>query len=318
MKCKVAFVGAGYMTSEHLKAFNDISGVELSGIYSRTRSRAESLAKQFSVSHVCNSIAELYQITKADLIVVSVPELSTRSVMDEVFKFPWLSLIEKPAGYDIEDAENILKESKKYSSKAYVALNRRHYGSTQNVLSALKETKGTRLIQINDQEDVKAALAAGQPELVAQNWMYANSIHLIDYFQLFARGSLVSVENIIPWNPNSPFLVMSKLIYDSGDIGIYQAVWNAPGPWSVVVSTQERRFEMRPIESAFEQVYGKRILEPMPSTEWDSLYKPGLRRQAEFAVKAALNQGDDIVSSLPTLEQALNTMKITRKIYFDE
>jgi hypothetical protein len=56
----------------------------------------------------------------------------------------------------------------------------------------------------------------------------------------------------------------------------------------------------------------------MPSTEWDSLYKPGLRRQAEFAVKAALNQGDDIVSSLPTLEQALNTMKITRKIYFDE
>ncbi len=44
--CKVAFVGAGYMGTEHAKAFADVPGVELSGIFSRTRERAEKLAKE--------------------------------------------------------------------------------------------------------------------------------------------------------------------------------------------------------------------------------------------------------------------------------
>ena len=315
--CKIAFIGAGYMTSEHLKAFKDIPNVELTGIYSRTRSRAEALAKEFRLPNVCDSVDELYKSTKADLVVVSVPELSTRLVLTEVFTFPWVSLIEKPVGYDVDDAEKIFDQLKKQNAKAYVALNRRHYGSTRNVLAALTQNDGNRLIQIHDQEDAKAALAAGQPELVVRNWMYANSIHLIDYFQLFARGELLSVENIIPWDPHSPFLVLAKLTYDSGDIGIYQAVWNAPGPWSVVISTQQKRFEMRPVESACEQLYGKRTLEPLPPAEWDARFKPGLRMQAELAVKAVGQKHGGIIE-LPTLEQALKAMKITRKIYFNE
>lgn len=315
MKCKVAFIGAGYMATEHLKAFNGIASVELAGIYSRTRSRAEQLAEHYGIQQVFDSIVDLYNQTKADLVVISVPELAAREVATIAFQFPWICLFEKPAGFNVEDAEEIIKVQRQFSAKAFVALNRRHYGSTRAVLASLKKTHGPRLIQVLDQEDTAAALALGHPELVVQNWMYANSIHLIDYFQIFCRGSLINIENIIPWDPKDPFLIMSKLTYDSGDIGIYQAVWNAPGPWSVVVSTTEKRFEMRPVESAFEQIYGKRVLEPLPVDERDNLFKPGIREQAELAVKAVLEK--NVPVKLPTLDEALTVMKITRKIYFN-
>jgi len=309
---KVSFVGAGYMTSEHLKVFAEISDVKLEGIYSRTRSKSEALAQRFDLSAVCDSISDLYQRTKADLLVISVPELAVREVCLEAFKYPWTCLIEKPAGYNYEDAETIVSAAKNSNSKAYVALNRRHYSATINVLNDISTINQTRLIHVYDQENPKAALAAGQPELVVENWMYANSIHMIDYFSFLGRGNIVNVENIIPWNPKKPEFVLSKISYDSGDIGIYEAVWNAPGPWSVVITTEEKRWEMRPLEQAFVQNYGSRKQEPVSISEWDTKFKAGLRVQAEEAIKAISGK----LHNLPTLDDALESMKLVKAFYF--
>ena len=106
-RCKVAFVGAGYMATEHAKAFRDITGVELAGIYSRTAVRAEAVAKDLGIQTTCGSIAELHAKTAADLVVIAVPELSLRNVAAECFHYPWTCLIEKPAGYNVADAEAI-------------------------------------------------------------------------------------------------------------------------------------------------------------------------------------------------------------------
>jgi predicted dehydrogenase len=115
--CRVAFVGAGYMTGEHIKAFKDVPGVEVSGIQSRTKSRAEKLAADFEVGLVCDSIADLYERTRAHLVVISVPELSASEVCAEAFKYPWTCLIEKPAGYNLVDATHILEEAVAQNSK---------------------------------------------------------------------------------------------------------------------------------------------------------------------------------------------------------
>lgn len=245
---KISFIGAGNMTSEHIKAFADIANVKLVGIYSRTRKKSENIAFLNPGMIVCDSMEELYSKLKPDLVVISVPELSTESVCLEALKYPWVCLIEKPVGYNYENAEIILEAARKNNSKAYVALNRRHHSSTINVLKDMATVNQQRVINIYDQENPNAALIAGQPELVVENWMYANSIHMIDYFSILGRGKVITIENIIKWNPKYPNFVLSKLTYDSGDIGIYQAVWNAPGPWAVVVSTQEKRWEMRPLE----------------------------------------------------------------------
>jgi len=309
--CRVAFVGAGYMTSEHLKAFNDVPGVELCGIYSRTMDRAEKLAEEFSVRVVCDSMSELYDKTRADLVVVSVPELSVREVCLDAFQYPWRCLIEKPAGYDLEDARRIVASATANKRLAFVALNRRHYSSTRMLLKDVGRQKGQRLIHIYDQEDPIAARAAGQPELVVQNWMYANSIHMIDYLSILGRGKIVSVDRIVPWNAEVPCFVVAKISYDSGDIGIYEAVWNGPGPWAVTVTTQEKRWEMRPLEQASFQPYGSRKLDPGTIHEWDSKFKPGLRAQAAEAVKAATGKPH----TLPSLEDAMKSMELVAAIY---
>lgn len=309
--CNVAVVGAGYMAREHLRALGDVPGVALTGIHSLTRARAEAVAAEFGVSEVYGSIGEMYERTKADLLVVAVPELAANAVSRAAFEYPWTVLLEKPAGYNVADAEDIERCARERGRRAYVALNRRHYGSTRAVLADLAGQGGRRLIKIQDQENPIAALKAGQPRVVVKNWMYANAIHLIDYFTFLGRGRITEVMPVLRWDAESPSYVVAALHYDSGDVGVYEAVWNSPGPWAVTVNTPEKRWEMRPVEKAAFQMAGKRTLEPFPDAAWDTAFKPGLRRQAELAVQAA--RGGQV--ALPTLADALQSMRLAQAIY---
>ncbi len=308
---KVAFVGAGLMAEHHIHAFADIPDVMLSGIYSRTRSRAEVLAQKYAIANVYGSVDDLYAGTQADMVVIAVPELSVNSVCKTAFDYPWQALVEKPAGYDLADAETIAAVARAKGRRAFVALNRRHYSSTRVVFQQIEEFQGPRLVNVFDQENPQVALDAGRPRLVTDNWMYANSIHVIDYLRLFCRGNVTEVENIVRWNPANPLFVVAKVAFSSGDVGIYQAVWNAPGPWSVVVNTQGKRWEMRPLEQAVSQVYKSRENMTIEVHHWDQKFKPGLRMQAEQAVKAVCG----VPNLLPSLEDGLETMKLVSQIY---
>ncbi|MAU63818.1 MAG: oxidoreductase [Flavobacteriaceae bacterium] len=309
-KIKIAFIGAGNMTTEHIKCFYDEKNVELTGIFSRTRIRSESLSKLFNIKYVCDSVEELYNKTKADLVIVCVPILMNKIICFEVFKYPWMSLIEKPVGYNYSEAKEILLEQKKQEANSFVALNRRHYNSTTVAYNDFENIDGVRIVQIQDQEDLLLAQKANHPKLVLKNWMYANSIHLIDYLSVFCRGEVISVDNTIPWS-NKLFYVLSKIQYSSGDIGIYQCIWNGPGPWSVSISSLERRYEIRPLEKGFFQEKNSRIINEIDVSEWDKNYKPGLRMQAYQAIKAVRKKQHN----LPSLEEGLKTMKLIKNIY---
>ncbi|MEK7247812.1 MAG: Gfo/Idh/MocA family oxidoreductase [Chloroflexota bacterium] len=309
--CRVAIVGAGGMSRQHIRAFKDVPGVQIVGVHSRTRSRAEGLAAEFGVPAVFDSIAAMHDATQADLVVVSVPELSTNAVCKACFEHPWTALIEKPAGYNIIDAEDIEAAVRAKNRRAYVALNRRQYGSTRAVVADLANQSAPRLIKVQDQEYPAAGLKGGQPQIVVDNWMYANAIHLIDFFTVFGRGKITDVVPVIHWDPKLPRYVAARISFDSGDIGLYDAVWNAPGPWAVSVTTPDKRWEMRPVEKATWQVLGTRVLEPAAEDPWDTAFKPGLRRQAELAVRAAAGQSTE----LPTLSDALVSMRLAQAIY---
>ena len=69
---KVAFIGAGYMTTEHLKAFSNLPGVNIAGIYSRTKERAIKLKADYPTLLICNSISELYKKLTPDLVIIAV------------------------------------------------------------------------------------------------------------------------------------------------------------------------------------------------------------------------------------------------------
>ena len=134
---------------------------------------------------------------------------------------------------------------------------------------------------------------------------------IIDYFNIFCRGTITDIKPIIKWNPEEPLYVSSFLEYSSGDIGIYQANWFSPGPWSVSISTPNRRWEMRPLETASFQSINSRKKEDLKIHKWDKLFKPGLRYQAEEFVKSFYG----ISNSLPTIETSLKSMKLVKSIY---
>lgn len=307
---KIAIVGAGYMAQEHAKAFASLPGVQIVGVVGRTPERAQALADSYG-ARVFDSIDAMHSETRADVLVVAVSELAMRVACFEAFRHPWVCLLEKPVGHNLPEAQVILAEAQRSGAQAYVALNRRTYASTRQALAELAADDSPRLISVLDQQNIQAALDSGEPEAVARNYMYANSIHLIDYLNLFGRGDIVAVEPTVPWNPDQPGFVVATVRYASGDVGVYQAVWDGPGPWTVSVTNRSLRAEMRPLEKLGIQRAGERRLTEQPGDPIDSEFKPGLRWQAEQLLVARAGQA----SSLATLAEATRSMALCADIY---
>ena len=306
----VAFVGAGPTGKAHVQAFRDVPGVKLAGIMNRSRAKAEAAAAELGIESVHDSVAELYAKTRADLVVVTVSILSVRAVLQECMAHPWAILVEKPPGIDMSEAEDLLAEARRLGARIYVAMNRRAMSSTRLVLEDLATNPGHRFIQVCGQEDSERLATVHPPEVVSRA-MYANSIHCIDYLRLLGRGEITDIQVSGRWNPVTKTPVSAWITFSSGDIGSYIGVWDAPSPWSVSVTTATKRWEMRPLEKAAEQLRGQFVLTPHEPHEWDRLYKPGFRWQSEQVVRA--------VAGLPhtavTLEDAVATMSLIAQIY---
>lgn len=310
-ECKVAIVGAGNMAREHARVFNNIPNVRLVGIYSRTRSKAELLANEFGINEVYNSISELFEKTQPDLVVLAVIETAMKSVTLECLDYPCTILMEKPPGLTFVESTEIEGAVKKAGRKVLVGLNRRFLSSTRTAYVDLAQNKSPRFIHVQDQQSLIDAKSLGHSDPVVKNWMYANSIHLIDYLRYFGRGEITSINPIIPWKPETSQIVMAQILFSSGDIGIYEGIWQGPGPWAVSISTPEMRWELRPLEKAVYQNLGERNLHSVDVHSWDLKFKPGFRLQADMAVAAALNKQ----SESPTIHDAMDTMRLIHGIF---
>ena len=299
------------MAEEHVKAFSGVPNVQITGVFSRTRPRAEALAARYGITHVCDSVPELYNQTKAQLVVVAVSVMAMHAVGSNCLNYPWKILLEKPPGRNLQEAEDLAALARAKNYQVLVALNRRFLSSTCAVLSDLEQLAGPRFIKVQDQQDLTVARRHGHPEAVVRDWMYGNSIHVIDYLILLGRGKVTEIIPFRRWTPENPQLVLAGIKFDSGDTGLYEGIWNGPGPWAVSVSLPDKCWEMRPLEEAAYQLRGERRQTPLDIHVWDKEYKPGFRLQAEMAVAAARGE----VSRFPTLDDTLETMRLIAGIF---
>lgn len=307
----IAVIGAGYMANEHIKAFNSIPQVQVTGLYSRSHERATQLANQYQIAFIAKSIKELYEKTQAHLVVVAVTETALPLIMQEILQYPWAILFEKPVGLSLQQAEAFYNQVENAQAKAIVALNRRFYSSSCAVLKELENADGKRYIQINDYQSLQQAKDLQYPPEVQAGLMFANSIHLIDYFKFLGRGSIENINVVQHWEPHSNKPVIAHLTYNSGDEGLYQGIWHGPGPWAISVVTNTHYFELKPLETATFRTQQERKLQSLPISEEDRDYKPGLRQQAMQAVRFAHNLDNNSV----TLKDSLQTMKLIHQIY---
>jgi len=309
---KIAIIGAGYMAEEHIKVFHSLSEAKVVGIYSRTLDKSAHLASKYNIDFVAKSIPELYNQTEASLVVIAVNIEETYNIASMSFKYPWIILLEKPAGCDLQEADALLKLAKQTKSNIYVALNRRYYSSTKYVIEDLKHNHDKKYIHIQDQQDLHLSSEHRFHPKVIKNWMFANSIHLIDYLTLFCSGEVESITPIIRWDPNNPNIVIAKVKYTSGDIGIYEGIWNgSPGPWSVSINTKSKRYEMRPLESCQYQLQNERILNNTELSWQDKKWKPGLYLQAKDCINKLREENHSLVS----LEESYKSMRLVAEIF---
>lgn len=307
---RIAFVGAGFMATEHARAFAALPGVEIVGFVGRSPEKVRTLAESHGAP-VFDDIASLWAETRADAVVVAVPELSCRAVCEQVFEYPWTSLLEKPVGRNLADAEHLLALAAEKQHRTFVALNRRSFAATRGALDTLAADDGPRFILVHDTQDTNVARSVGQPEAVIADWMFANSIHLVDYVRIFGRGEIEDVTVGLPFDDAKPDSVSATIRFSSGDRAVYFGAWNKPGPWYVTAANGQTRIELRPLEQLGVQKLGERALAIAEADPDDTNFKPGLLHQAREFLK--LLSGSP--STLATLDDATQSMRLVARIY---
>ncbi len=306
-KIKIVIIGAGNMANQYLKVLSKNKKIELSGIFSRTFQKAEKLKKIFKIKNNLNSITNLYNQTNADIVIVTVPGDYMLKTTLKCMKFPWLIFIEKPPGLNFQEYIQLLNHSKINNKKIYVGMNRRYFSSTINLNRKLTKINEPRSIHIYDQQDTLAAKKRGKSKKLLRNWMYANSIHLIDYISFLTRG-VIRKKYFIYRGKNE---INCYLIFSSGDTVNYICRWNKPGPWQVKVSTKKHYFEMSPLEILrIKSAYNKKNL-ILDISDDDKKFKTGLKLQIDNLMKVFLNKKNNLVD----LTGMYKTMKLVKEIY---
>lgn len=307
---KIAFIGAGFMATEHARAFASLPGVEIAGFAGRSPDKVRALAASHNAP-VFNDIESLWTETRADAVVVAVPELACRAVCEQVFEYPWVSLLEKPVGRNLADAEYLLTLAREKDHRAFVALNRRSFAATRHALDTISGDESPRFILVHDTQDTNVARSVGQPEDVIADWMFANSIHLVDYVRVFGRGEIEEVVVGLPFDDEAPDSVSATIGFTSGDRAVYFGAWNKPGPWFVTAANAKARIELRPLEQMGVQMLGERVLALADADPDDVNFKPGLVHQAREFMKIL----SGTPSVLATLDDATQSMRLVARIY---
>ena len=308
---KVSIVGAGKISDHYIKVLRSFKNVKIEGIVSKSEKSSKIKSQKFNIPYFGNSIDQMMDIIKPNIVIVCVTPSETLKVCFNLFKHNCISLIEKPLGLSLNDSKKILAIAKKSKQKSFVALNRRYFNSTKLLLKKLSNDKSKRIVSVFDQEDTEAAKKNGHKPLVIKNWMYVNSIHLIDYFTFLCRGKIKKVYSQKIKLNNKQYFKSATILFTSGDIGIYHAYWNRPSPWKISISCDKSHFYMSPIEKLFEK-NNKGQMISYKESEYDKEYKPGFY----FMVKNLLNVYTRQKNNLVSLEENIKTMDLIKRIYF--
>ena len=268
----ICLIGAGYMAEEYLKVLSD-KKLKCFGIHSRTKSKINYLKEKYNIKKIFKNIREINNSEEIDSIIIAVNEISTFKILNKLNLKKFKILCEKPVGVNYDESQKILKLIKKNRSSLFVSMNRRYFNSTIKAKNYVKNKTGKRFIYINDQQ-----IQNRKKAVVNKQMMYGNSVHLIDYINMFGRGSLKKIIKIKKNEFKKMSETISKIFLSSGDEILYTCNWNSAGAWSVNIIQSNQRCELKPLENLMheELVNGKRIRKNYNVIGYDKKFKPGL------------------------------------------
>lgn len=193
-------------------------------------------------------------------------------------------LVEKPAGQDIAEVEKTKVLAKQCEAKVFVAYNRRFYASVMAAQRMIAEDGGATSLNYEITEWSHVIDNLDIAPSIKRNWFMANTSHVVDLaFYLGGKPKQLAsfVDGKTAWHPSSANFAGAG-VTESDALFCYHGNWNAPGRWSLEVSTSKRRYIFRPMEQLQVQELGSvKINAVKVDDSRDMEFKPGLYAQTK-------------------------------------
>ena len=218
---------------------------------------------------------------------------------------------EKPGFLYPSELDDVYSLSKAKGANVFYAYNRRFFASVLKAEEIIKEDGGVKSFNFEFTEWGHVIEKLNKPKGDLENWMYANSTHVIDLaFYLGGNPIEMSAFNSGEISWHKPAVFAGAGITDRGALFDYAANWAAPGRWSVEILTSKHRLYFRPMEQLQIQQLGSVAINSVEIDDsLDKEYKPGFFLQT----KAFLN---DDTSRLCSVEyQLFSVNNIYSKIH---
>ena len=308
----ILLVGAGPMALAYAATLNAL-GRDYS-VCGRGRDSAERFAQQTNVQPGTGDLRDQLEAraTRPDCAIVATGILdlpdAARALLDHgVARI----LIEKPGAVDVETMEALAA----YDShgRIRVAYNRRFLSSVAEARNLIVKDGGAQTVHFEFTELPDRVLSVGHSQKVLENWLLANSSHVIDlaFFLAGAQedGSDVTVTGQaamghLDWHsPGSRFVGCGQI--GERTLFSYSSDWGSGGGWGVEATTPRRRLRLRPLESLTQQLCNTFAIDPVVLPDETDL-KPGLLGM----LKAFLDDGRD----LPNSAQQVRRMRLFRSL----
>lgn len=108
-KLKFGVIGAGFWSSFQLNGWKELGNVDCVAIYNRTWSRAEELARRFSISDVYDDVGELLSRDDLDFVDVVTGPASHPQFVEMAAKRGIPVVCQKPMANSLNEAESMVK-----------------------------------------------------------------------------------------------------------------------------------------------------------------------------------------------------------------
>ena len=279
----VLVVGAGYMGKEHTKVLM-AQGITPT-VICRSKETAEKFKDEIGIipltGGVEHAIAKLKTIPTHAVVAVNVDQLAIATKALIRFGIKNL-LVEKPAAINKDELDELVELVKEADSRVYVAYNRRFYASTEKAIDVIKADGGVSSFNFEFTEWGYRIEASSHPQKVKDEWVNANSSHVID-LAFFLGGKPEEMKSFVagslPWHTRAAQYAGAGRT-KNGALFSYQANWDAPGRWVIEILTKEHRLYFKPMEKLAIQNRGSVAVEEVPiDDELDTKFKPGLYNQ---------------------------------------
>jgi UDP-N-acetylglucosamine 3-dehydrogenase len=226
-RVRIGLIGCGLFGESHLQAFRAVPRAEIGALYDIDRSRAEEMARTYSVPRVCDSMEHLIGIPDLSAIDVVTPEETHLEPVLASCKAGKHVFVEKPLATDLEHCDRMIKAAEAAGTTLMVGQIVRFETKAAMLKDEISSGRLGRIVSMHARRNRPKALIEryGRTHPAIEN-----SIHDIDLMLWYTNDRVRRVRGYdrkaIATRHADTF--WGILEFDGGSIGVVETIWLLP------------------------------------------------------------------------------------------